>query len=136
MSFPCNIPLVLLHMHRVPLPTFLQDQPGPCISRGSGNEDSSLEGERLRPLPILASGACVWLQPSASRPRCSLTLLQSTQLLLRGAQDLLAIKRLSASISRKIRKVLVMDPAGDWYYRWLLVIALPVLYNWCTLVAR
>ncbi|XP_066496263.1 cyclic nucleotide-gated channel alpha-2 [Tiliqua scincoides] len=37
---------------------------------------------------------------------------------------------------KKIWKVLVLDPAGDWYYRWLLVIALPVLYNWCILVAR
>ncbi|XP_052528951.1 cyclic nucleotide-gated olfactory channel [Tympanuchus pallidicinctus] len=30
----------------------------------------------------------------------------------------------------------VVDPAGDWYYRWLGVIAVPVLYNWCLLVAR
>uniref|UniRef100_A0ABM5FCT2 Cyclic nucleotide-gated channel alpha-2-like n=1 Tax=Pogona vitticeps TaxID=103695 RepID=A0ABM5FCT2_9SAUR len=30
----------------------------------------------------------------------------------------------------------VVDPAGEWYYRWLLVIALPVLYNWSLLVAR
>ncbi|KFP86162.1 Cyclic nucleotide-gated olfactory channel, partial [Acanthisitta chloris] len=30
----------------------------------------------------------------------------------------------------------VVDPAGDWYYRWLAVIAVPVLYNWCLLVAR
>ncbi|XP_054851824.1 cyclic nucleotide-gated olfactory channel [Eublepharis macularius] len=30
----------------------------------------------------------------------------------------------------------LVDPAGDWYYRWLMVIALPVLYNWCMLVAR
>ncbi|XP_019343505.2 cyclic nucleotide-gated olfactory channel [Alligator mississippiensis] len=32
--------------------------------------------------------------------------------------------------------VFVVDPSGDWYYRWLPVIALPVLYNWCLLVAR
>uniref|UniRef100_A0A8C3NYI0 Cyclic nucleotide gated channel subunit alpha 2 n=1 Tax=Cyanoderma ruficeps TaxID=181631 RepID=A0A8C3NYI0_9PASS len=30
----------------------------------------------------------------------------------------------------------VVDPAGDWYYHWLAVIAVPVLYNWCLLVAR
>ncbi|XP_062998137.1 cyclic nucleotide-gated olfactory channel [Elgaria multicarinata webbii] len=37
---------------------------------------------------------------------------------------------------KKKWKVFVLDPAGNWYYRWLLVIAVPVLYNWCTLVAR
>uniref|UniRef100_A0A663M4Y7 Cyclic nucleotide gated channel subunit alpha 2 n=1 Tax=Athene cunicularia TaxID=194338 RepID=A0A663M4Y7_ATHCN len=31
-------------------------------------------------------------------------------------------------------KIFVVDPAGDWYYRWLAVIAVPVLYNWCLLV--
>ncbi|XP_019376959.1 PREDICTED: cyclic nucleotide-gated olfactory channel [Gavialis gangeticus] len=41
--------------------------------------------------------------------------------------------------SKSIKKkwmVFVVDPSGDWYYRWLPVIALPVLYNWCLLVAR
>ncbi|XP_077163876.1 cyclic nucleotide-gated channel alpha-2 isoform X2 [Paroedura picta] len=36
----------------------------------------------------------------------------------------------------KKRELFVLDPSGDWYYRWLMVIALPVLYNWCMLVAR
>ncbi|KAG9478070.1 cyclic nucleotide-gated channel alpha-2 [Eleutherodactylus coqui] len=31
---------------------------------------------------------------------------------------------------------LVVNPSGKWYYRWLLVIALPVLYNWFLLVVR
>ncbi|XP_018432468.1 PREDICTED: cyclic nucleotide-gated olfactory channel-like [Nanorana parkeri] len=30
----------------------------------------------------------------------------------------------------------VVDPSGKWYYRWLLVIALSVLYNWFLLVVR
>ncbi|XP_039623569.1 cyclic nucleotide-gated olfactory channel-like [Polypterus senegalus] len=30
----------------------------------------------------------------------------------------------------------VVDPADNVYYWWLLVIAVPVLYNWCLLVAR
>ncbi|XP_075042383.1 cyclic nucleotide-gated channel alpha-2 [Mixophyes fleayi] len=30
----------------------------------------------------------------------------------------------------------VVDPSGKWYYRWLLVITLPVLYNWFLLVVR
>nr|XP_056715001.1 cyclic nucleotide-gated olfactory channel [Euleptes europaea] len=37
---------------------------------------------------------------------------------------------------KKKWELFVLDPSGDWYYRWLLVIALPVLYNWCILVAR
>ncbi|XP_042334079.1 cyclic nucleotide-gated olfactory channel isoform X2 [Sceloporus undulatus] len=37
---------------------------------------------------------------------------------------------------KKKEKVFVVDPAGELYYRWLLVIAIPVLYNWSTLVAR
>uniref|UniRef100_A0A669PFV7 Cyclic nucleotide gated channel subunit alpha 2 n=1 Tax=Phasianus colchicus TaxID=9054 RepID=A0A669PFV7_PHACC len=40
------------------------------------------------------------------------------------------------SASRKKWQSFVVDPAGDWYYRWLAVIAVPVLYNWCLLVAR
>ncbi|KAM9326543.1 cyclic nucleotide-gated channel alpha-2-like [Gastrophryne carolinensis] len=37
---------------------------------------------------------------------------------------------------RKISDILVVDPSGKWYYRWLLVITLPVLYNWFLLVVR
>ncbi|XP_010079039.1 PREDICTED: cyclic nucleotide-gated olfactory channel [Pterocles gutturalis] len=37
---------------------------------------------------------------------------------------------------KKKRQIFVVDPAGDWYYHWLAVIAVPVLYNWCLLVAR
>ncbi|KAM6061338.1 cyclic nucleotide-gated channel alpha-2 [Chlamydotis macqueenii] len=37
---------------------------------------------------------------------------------------------------KKKWQIFVVDPAGDWYYRWLAVIAVPVLYNWCLLVAR
>ncbi|XP_044091473.1 cyclic nucleotide-gated olfactory channel [Neovison vison] len=38
--------------------------------------------------------------------------------------------------TKKKFELFVLDPAGDWYYRWLFVIAMPVLYNWCLLVAR
>ncbi|XP_030066600.1 cyclic nucleotide-gated channel alpha-2 [Microcaecilia unicolor] len=37
---------------------------------------------------------------------------------------------------KKKRRLFVVNPAGKWYYRWLLVIAVPVLYNWSLLVAR
>ncbi|XP_069604721.1 cyclic nucleotide-gated channel alpha-2 [Ranitomeya imitator] len=36
----------------------------------------------------------------------------------------------------KLSERLVVDPSGKWYYRWLLVISLPVLYNWFLLVVR
>lgn len=42
----------------------------------------------------------------------------------------------SVYLLRKKFELFVLDPAGDWYYRWLFVIAMPVLYNWCLLVAR
>ncbi|XP_006001372.1 cyclic nucleotide-gated olfactory channel [Latimeria chalumnae] len=38
--------------------------------------------------------------------------------------------------NKKKRSVFVIDPAQDLYYRWLFVVAVPVLYNWCLLVAR
>ncbi|KAM6413503.1 cyclic nucleotide-gated channel alpha-2 [Rhynochetos jubatus] len=37
---------------------------------------------------------------------------------------------------KKKWQIFVVDPARDWYYRWLAVITVPVLYNWCLLVAR
>lgn len=50
------------------------------------------------------------------------------------AHTLAALAFLSAS--RRKWLFFVVDPAGDWYYHWLAVIAVPVLYNWCLLVAR
>ncbi|NXI55944.1 CNGA2 protein, partial [Chloroceryle aenea] len=37
---------------------------------------------------------------------------------------------------KKKWQIFVVDPEGDWYYRWLAVIAVPILYNWCLLIAR
>ncbi|XP_054244826.1 cyclic nucleotide-gated olfactory channel [Indicator indicator] len=37
---------------------------------------------------------------------------------------------------KKKWQTFVVDSAGDWYYHWLAVITVPVLYNWCLLVAR
>lgn len=50
------------------------------------------------------------------------------------AHTLPALAFLSAS--RRKWLFFVVDPAGDWYYHWLAVIAVPVLYNWCLLIAR
>ncbi|XP_072914573.1 cyclic nucleotide-gated channel alpha-2-like isoform X2 [Hemitrygon akajei] len=37
---------------------------------------------------------------------------------------------------KKKHSVFVIDPAEDFYYRWLVVTSLPVLYNWCFLPCR
>ncbi|XP_077321345.1 cyclic nucleotide-gated channel alpha-2-like isoform X1 [Lithobates pipiens] len=36
----------------------------------------------------------------------------------------------------KLSERFVLDPSGKWYYRWLYVIAAPVLYNWFLLIVR
>ncbi|XP_063809398.1 cyclic nucleotide-gated cation channel alpha-3 isoform X1 [Pseudophryne corroboree] len=38
--------------------------------------------------------------------------------------------------NRKKREIFVVDPASNFYYRWLSIISIPVLYNWCFLVCR
>lgn len=34
------------------------------------------------------------------------------------------------------KEVFVLDPAENLYNHWLLIIAIPVLYNWCMLIVR
>ncbi|XP_029457736.1 cyclic nucleotide-gated cation channel alpha-3 isoform X2 [Rhinatrema bivittatum] len=36
----------------------------------------------------------------------------------------------------KKKVVFVIDPASNLYYRWLSIISVPVLYNWCLIVCR
>ncbi|XP_078259100.1 cyclic nucleotide-gated channel cone photoreceptor subunit alpha [Rhinoraja longicauda] len=38
--------------------------------------------------------------------------------------------------SKKKKDVFIIDPAENHYYRWLAVITMPVMYNWCMLVCR
>ncbi|XP_063315218.1 cyclic nucleotide-gated cation channel alpha-3 [Pelobates fuscus] len=38
--------------------------------------------------------------------------------------------------NEKKKEIFVIDPASNFYYRWLSIISLPVLYNWCLLVCR
>lgn len=38
--------------------------------------------------------------------------------------------------NEKKKEVFVIDPASNFYYRWLSIISVPVLYNWCFLVCR
>ncbi|XP_015219522.1 cyclic nucleotide-gated channel cone photoreceptor subunit alpha isoform X2 [Lepisosteus oculatus] len=37
---------------------------------------------------------------------------------------------------KKKKEVFIVDPATDLYYRWLTIIATPVMYNWCMLICR
>ncbi|KAK1167411.1 hypothetical protein AOXY_G12177 [Acipenser oxyrinchus oxyrinchus] len=37
---------------------------------------------------------------------------------------------------KKKKEVFVVDPAENLYNHWLLIIAIPVLYNWCMLIVR
>ncbi|MBN3279215.1 CNGA2 protein, partial [Polyodon spathula] len=37
---------------------------------------------------------------------------------------------------KKKKEVFVLDPAENLYNQWLLIIAIPVLYNWCMLIVR
>uniref|UniRef100_A0A3Q2ZEU0 Cyclic nucleotide gated channel subunit alpha 1 n=1 Tax=Hippocampus comes TaxID=109280 RepID=A0A3Q2ZEU0_HIPCM len=36
----------------------------------------------------------------------------------------------------KMTEIAVVDPAGNTYYHWLLIITLPVMYNWTFIIAR
>ncbi|XP_062909000.1 cyclic nucleotide-gated cation channel alpha-3 [Mobula hypostoma] len=38
--------------------------------------------------------------------------------------------------SKKKKDIYIIDPAENLYYRWLSIIAIPVMYNWCMLVCR
>uniref|UniRef100_A0A8C5LSB6 Cyclic nucleotide gated channel subunit alpha 3 n=1 Tax=Leptobrachium leishanense TaxID=445787 RepID=A0A8C5LSB6_9ANUR len=38
--------------------------------------------------------------------------------------------------NEKKKEIFVIDPASNLYYRWLSIISVPVLYNWCLLVCR
>uniref|UniRef100_A0A8C6T2I5 Cyclic nucleotide gated channel subunit alpha 1a n=1 Tax=Neogobius melanostomus TaxID=47308 RepID=A0A8C6T2I5_9GOBI len=40
------------------------------------------------------------------------------------------------SATSRPKELLVINPAGNLYYNWLFVIALPVMYNWTMIIAR
>ncbi|XP_058857271.1 cyclic nucleotide-gated olfactory channel-like isoform X1 [Acipenser ruthenus] len=42
----------------------------------------------------------------------------------------------SKGTDKKKKEVFVLDPAENLYNHWLLIIAIPVLYNWCMLIVR
>ncbi|XP_069492685.1 cyclic nucleotide-gated channel alpha-3 isoform X2 [Ambystoma mexicanum] len=53
-----------------------------------------------------------------------------------NAQSMLGNQEKLGKEKKKKKEVFVVDPASNLYYRWLSVITVPVLYNWCLLVCR
>uniref|UniRef100_A0A8C9F6W4 Cyclic nucleotide gated channel subunit alpha 2 n=1 Tax=Pavo cristatus TaxID=9049 RepID=A0A8C9F6W4_PAVCR len=115
-----------------------QQRPDPFLERFQGPElqtvpaDASSEPEDEEPI----SPAAEFLFPGSSSemwPREHKYLISEPQ----DEQDqMLGSSSKAGQRAEKKWQSFVVDPAGDWYYRWLAVIAVPVLYNWCLLVAR
>ncbi|XP_026704332.1 cyclic nucleotide-gated olfactory channel [Athene cunicularia] len=87
---------------------------------------------------VLRDWASKSLHEEQQRPDPFLERFQGPELqtVAAGADNDLEDVETEEEIEKKKWKIFVVDPAGDWYYRWLAVIAVPVLYNWCLLVAR
>uniref|UniRef100_UPI00358FDF0C cyclic nucleotide-gated channel cone photoreceptor subunit alpha-like n=1 Tax=Myxine glutinosa TaxID=7769 RepID=UPI00358FDF0C len=53
-----------------------------------------------------------------------------------GASSRASNGTIPAKGKEKKKKVFVVDPASNKYYRWLTVVTVPILYNWCMLICR
>uniref|UniRef100_A0A663M343 Cyclic nucleotide gated channel subunit alpha 2 n=1 Tax=Athene cunicularia TaxID=194338 RepID=A0A663M343_ATHCN len=107
----------------------------PC-GNGSRTEEGAVGLSRL--VLVLRDWASKSLHEEQQRPDPFLERFQGPELqtVAAGADNDLEDVETEEEIEKKKWKIFVVDPAGDWYYRWLAVIAVPVLYNWCLLVAR
>ncbi|NXL39515.1 CNGA2 protein, partial [Glaucidium brasilianum] len=92
----------------------------------------------VRLVLVLRDWASKSLHEEQQRPDPFLERFQGPELqtVAAGADNDLEDEETEEETEKKKWKIFVVDPAGDWYYRWLAVIAVPVLYNWCLLVAR
>ncbi|NWW49473.1 CNGA2 protein, partial [Pedionomus torquatus] len=92
----------------------------------------------VRLVLVLRDWASKSLHEEQQRPDPFLERFQGPELqaVLAGAGNDLEDEETEEKRKKKKWQMFVVDPAGDWYYRWLAVIAVPVLYNWCLLVAR
>ncbi|XP_043913020.1 cyclic nucleotide-gated olfactory channel [Protopterus annectens] len=93
----------------------------------------------VRLVVILREWAHKSLQEEEQRPDSFLERFRGPELRTVSSQVNNAQEKLNEeekTTKKKKREWLVIDPAGDLYYRWLVVITIPVLYNWCLLVAR
>uniref|UniRef100_A0A8C3DP41 Cyclic nucleotide gated channel subunit alpha 2 n=3 Tax=Corvus moneduloides TaxID=1196302 RepID=A0A8C3DP41_CORMO len=115
-------------------------QRGASPDGGEQRADHAFQGQGalariVRLVLVLRDWANKSLHEEQQRPDPFLERFQGPELLTAAADEL---EDEEAEKLNKKRKWLffVVDPAGDWYYHWLAVIAVPVLYNWCLLVAR
>nr|XP_033803438.1 cyclic nucleotide-gated cation channel alpha-3 [Geotrypetes seraphini]XP_033803439.1 cyclic nucleotide-gated cation channel alpha-3 [Geotrypetes seraphini] len=53
-----------------------------------------------------------------------------------NTQSMLANSETRGRVKKKKKEVFVIDPASNLYYRWLSIVSVPVLYNWCLIVCR
>ncbi|NXT86792.1 CNGA2 protein, partial [Anhinga rufa] len=92
----------------------------------------------VRLVLVLRDWASKSLHEEQQRPDPFLERFQGPELqtVAAGAGNDLEDKETEEENKKKKWQIFVVDPAGNWYYHWLAVIAVPVLYNWCFLIAR
>ncbi|XP_054695784.1 cyclic nucleotide-gated olfactory channel isoform X1 [Grus americana] len=127
----------------------MQDDTSSELQRGSppdGGEQlaaSAFRGRQalariVRLVLVLRDWASKNFHEEQQRPDPFLERFQGPELwtVAAGAANDLEDEETKEENKKKKWQIFVVDPAGDWYYHWLAVIAVPVLYNWCLLVAR
>ncbi|KAM4662783.1 cyclic nucleotide-gated channel alpha-2-like isoform 1-T2 [Discoglossus pictus] len=115
-------------------------QNGEVVSRASFRGRGALS-RIVRLVVVLREWAHRSLRDQDQRPdsfldRFRAPELQNADNQARKDQKELGAKTQETKSKQKFWERCVVDPSGRWYYRWLLVITLPVLYNWFLLVVR
>ncbi|KAM4696088.1 cyclic nucleotide-gated channel alpha-2 [Rhinophrynus dorsalis] len=118
----------------------LSQDNGEVVSRASFRGRGALS-RIVRLVVVLREWAHKSLRDQDQRPDSFLDRFRGPELQNNVSQDGKAHKDQSTTSQhkknkQKIWELLVVDPSGKWYYRWLLVITIPVLYNWFLLVVR
>nr|XP_041572161.1 cyclic nucleotide-gated olfactory channel [Taeniopygia guttata] len=116
-------------------------QRGASLHGGEQGADHAFQGQGAlariaRLVLVLRDWANRSLHEEQQRPDPFLERFQGPQLLTAAAGAELEDEETEKLNKKRKWLFFVVDPAGDWYYHWLAVIAVPVLYNWCLLVAR
>ncbi|KAM9373778.1 cyclic nucleotide-gated channel alpha-2 [Phaethornis superciliosus] len=109
------------------------EQPAASAFRGRG-----ALARTVRLMLMLREWVSKSLHEEQQRPDPFLERFQGPELqtVAGGTSNNLGEEETEEENKKKKWQTFVVDPAGDWYYRWLAVIAVPVFYNWCLLVAR
>ncbi|XP_074003602.1 cyclic nucleotide-gated channel alpha-2 [Numenius arquata] len=123
--------------------TFSELRRGAPLGQGEQPAASAFQGRGalariVRLVLVLRDWASKSLHEEQQRPDPFLERFQGPELQTAavGAGNDLEDEETEEKNKKKKWQIFVVDPAGDWYYRWLAVIAVPVLYNWCLLIAR